>query len=440
MAKDSLYLIERPQVISNHAHENWIAGKQGNPAYDGNIQKGAIEIMNGPIISFDVSKGSSHMQGFLDHGRPVGKATVIKHDLEGFARIIVLKDKIKSETGSDPVAVYEFTGVYSHTLERYLDSIGMRRYGISPLESAKVRKAMIRPTKNDSLDCGTIAEVYYLRLLREGRSDDEIHVGLKDMGRFYHYLLEVKIVEKGRYYRCLDDVWPCFDKVIEPDSPKSLAVISHYGHPSKIKSKKQVRNFLMKLPRHGRVSTDGLAEKIAAYAKTHVSGASPDSYRVEELKMMAARAKAIAEDSEAIMDSMISKAMVLPEFDLLKTIPGIADITATRLIAEIGDISAYPKADSLIAYTGLDPAVMQSGQMTGEHMHITKKGNSHLRATLYVAVTNMIMTKADNMITRYVLKKKNSGLSYKAAVIAGCSKLLRLIHAMLRNGVCYSDK
>ena len=137
-------------------------------------------------------------------------------------------------------------------------------------------------------------------------------------------------------------------------------------------------------------------------------------------------------------DSSITES--LPEFALLKTIPGIADVTATRLIAEIGDINAYPKADSLIAYAGLDPAVMQSGQMTGEHMHITKKGNSHLRVTLYVAVINMIMSKAENMITRYVLKKKNSGLSYKAAVIAGCSKLLRLIHAMLRNGVCYSEK
>ncbi len=100
---------------------------------------------------------------------------------------------------------------------------------------------------------------------------------------------------------------------------------------------------------------------------------------------------------------------------------------------------SLPKADSLIAYTGLDPAVIQSGQMTGKHMHVTKKGNSHLRATLYVAVTNMIMAKADNIITRYVLKKKNSGLSYKAAVIAGCSKGLRLVQAMLRNGVCYSD-
>jgi hypothetical protein len=57
-----------------------------------------------------------------------------------------------------------------------------------------------------------------------------------------------------------------------------------------------------------------------------------------------------------------------------------------------------------------------------------------------MAVINMIMSKSENMITRYVLKKKNSGLSHKAAVIAGCSKLSRLIHAMLRNGTCYSDK
>lgn len=282
--------------------------------------------------------------------------------------------------------------------------------------------------------------MYYLRPLREGRNDDEIHAALKDMGRFYHYLLEVKIVEKGRYRRCLDDVWPCFDKTIDPDSPKSLAIVSHYGHPSKIKSKEQAKNFLMKLPRRGRASTDELAEKIAAYAKTHVSGASPDSYKTEEIKLMASRVKGIIDESERVMDSMVSTAESLPEFALLKTIPGIADVTAARLIAEIGDISAYPKADSLIAYAGLDPAVMQSGQMAGEHMHITKKGNSHLRATLYVAVINMIMSKAENMITRYVLKKKNSGLSYKAAVIAGCSKLLRLIHAMLRNGVCYSSK
>ena len=79
---------------------------------------------------------------------------------------------------------------------------------------------MIRPTKNDSLDCKTIAEVYYLRGIREVRNDSEAFVTLREMSRSYRYLLEVKIVEKGRYHRCLDDVWPCFDKVIEPDSPR----------------------------------------------------------------------------------------------------------------------------------------------------------------------------------------------------------------------------
>ena len=49
--------------------------------------------MDGPIISFDVSKGSSHMQGFLDHGRPAGKATVIRHDLEDFAKLALVKRK-----------------------------------------------------------------------------------------------------------------------------------------------------------------------------------------------------------------------------------------------------------------------------------------------------------------------------------------------------------
>lgn len=54
--------------------------------------------MDGSIISFDVSKGSSHMQGFLDHGKPAGKATVIRHDLEDFAKLDALRGKIREET------------------------------------------------------------------------------------------------------------------------------------------------------------------------------------------------------------------------------------------------------------------------------------------------------------------------------------------------------
>ena len=219
--KDSLYLIGRSKrSFRITSMKIGLPKSKGTHPMTEPSRKEVHHFMNGPIISFDVSKGSSHMQGFYDHGRPAGRPIVISHDTEGFAKINQLVEKIREETGSQPLAVYEHTGVYSHTLERYLDSAGIRRYEISPLESAKVRKSMIRPTKNDSLDYKTIAEVYYLRGIREVRNDSEAFVTLREMSRSYRYLLEVKIVEKGRYHRCLDDVWPCFDKVIEPDSPR----------------------------------------------------------------------------------------------------------------------------------------------------------------------------------------------------------------------------
>ena len=178
------------------------------------------------------------MRGFLGHGRPAGKVAVVRHDRDA------LRERILRETGSDPAAVHEHTGVYGHVLERYLDAIGMRRYAISPLESAKVRKSMVRPTKNDSLDCTTIAEVYYLRDVRVARTDGGTYGRLREMSRHYRYLLGLKVIEKGRYFRCLDDVWPGFDEVVGPFSEKSLAVVAHYGHPSGIRSVAGVMAFL----------------------------------------------------------------------------------------------------------------------------------------------------------------------------------------------------
>jgi transposase len=394
--------------------------------------------MNGPVVSFDVSKGSSHMQGFLEQGKPLGKPTVISHDREGFAKINDIRKALRERTGKDPGAVYEHTGVYGDTLKAYLAEIGISQYPISPLESAKFRKAEIRPTKNDSRDCRTIADVFYSREISALREDSDAHVRLREMSRHYRFLLERKIEEKDRYIRCLDDVWPGFDRVLAPDSPKSLSVVAKLGHPSMVKSREQILRIISKDgKRAGPVSPEEIADRVVRYAASHVSGAPSGSYRVEETKEMAEDVKDLEERCEELMASMSGIASSLPEYGLLKTIPGLGDVTVTRIIAEIGDIGRYPTAKSLVAYCGLDPTVSQSGQMSGAHLNITKKGNSFLRATVYLAVVNMM--KTDNGISRYVRKKKNSGLHYKAAVVAGANKLLRLIHAMLVKKKPYDD-
>lgn len=45
----------------------------------------------------------------------------------------------------------------------------------------------------------------------------------------------------------------------------------------------------------------------------------------------------------------------------------------------------------------------------------------------------MLSNNKDNVVTRFYLKKKNSGLPNKAAVIATCRKLLTVIYGMNKN-------
>lgn len=42
---------------------------------------------------------------------------------------------------------------------------------------------------------------------------------------------------------------------------------------------------------------------------------------------------------------------------LLTTIPGIGELTAITLVAEIGDFSRFKNSKSLVAYLGIDPSI-----------------------------------------------------------------------------------
>jgi transposase len=63
---------------------------------------------------------------------------------------------------------------------------------------------------------------------------------------------------------------------------------------------------------------------------------------------------------------------------LLVTIPGVGELLALTIAAEIGEISRFPNARKLIGYAGLAPTIKQSGQSswTGR---ISKAGSPALR-------------------------------------------------------------
>ena len=180
--------------------------------------------------------------------------------------------------------------------------------------------------------------------------------------------------------------------------------------------------------------------KIFDYVQTHNSGVNKESYMVDELISLVDRINNSSLALEKLLNQMKQICLQLPEFEIIKSIPSVGDKLSIRLLAEIGNISKYSSSKSLIAYAGLDPMIMQSGKQSGEHMHVTKKGNSFLRSSLYLLITCLCRYNPDSKIALYVSKKKNDGLHPKAAKIAGCNKLLRIIYSMLSNGTLYSEK
>lgn len=60
---------------------------------------------------------------------------------------------------------------------------------------------------------------------------------------------------------------------------------------------------------------------------------------------------------------------------LLQSIPGVGPKVATLLIAELSDITRFKDAKAVVAYTGLDPKVKQSGKLLKRNTKLTKRGS-----------------------------------------------------------------
>ncbi|MEG4044194.1 transposase [Microcoleus sp. Pol17_C1] len=70
--------------------------------------------------------------------------------------------------------------------------------------------------------------------------------------------------------------------------------------------------------------------------------------------------------------------------DLLTSIPGIGDLTASILLAEIGEVSDYDNARQLAAYAGLTPSERSSGTSVKGKTRLSCTGNVRLRKALYM--------------------------------------------------------
>ena len=400
--------------------------------------------MKGPIVSIDVSKGKSDYQAFKNLNVKYTGSRSIKHTKEGFDEIVNLVREMEKKLETEVCVVYEATGVYHRVLKKVLEDNNIKQFIINPLLSAKTRKNdSLRSPKTDKLDPKSIAKTYYSHSLHNSHKQETIYHELRELSRYYEDILVHIRKDKVAFRAQLDIVFPGYDTLYDDlYGPVALAVIEKYPHPEMLQKKKinTVSKVIQSKTCHRQATSDTMADKAIEYSKTIYSGCDKNDIEVLILQRFIKKLNEDMAEAERTIGEMIKLAQELPNFNIIKSIPGIGDNLAARIIAELGDMTRFKKKNELEAFAGLDPRISESGKNDGDHMHITKKGNKRLRCLLYLAVTCSIRLKRDdNSIKDFYIKKKQQSnpMCSKAAKTACASKLVRIIYSMCKTGELY---
>ena len=116
--------------------------------------------------------------------------------------------------------------------------------------------------------------------------------------------------------------------------------------------------------------------------------------------------------------------------ELLVSIPGIGELTASKLLAEIPNLDLFDHAKELGAYAGLNPKQRISGKMRGRSP-ISKTGNAHLRRALYMPA--IVARRYNPIIHSFCRRLESNGKLPMEIIVAAMRKLLHIAFGVLKN-------
>jgi transposase len=138
------------------------------------------------------------------------------------------------------------------------------------------------------------------------------------------------------------------------------------------------------------------------------------------------------------LDLAVGKALtpIRERAQLLTTMPGISDIAAQVLVAEIGvDMTRFPDQGHLISWAGLCP---RNDESAGKRRSTrVRKGAPWLKTTLVTAAWAAVRTKNSYLQAQFLRIKSRRGA--KKAILAVAASMLTAVFFMLRDGVAYKD-
>lgn len=390
-------------------------------------------------VGIDISKGKSMVAAM----RPFGEIALPPHEvLHTNEDLSALMQALRLIDGNIRV-ILEATGRYHEPVVAALRKAGIFVSVVNPKLIKDFGNNSLRKVKTDKADAVKIARygLEYWEEMREYTEADTVRQQLKLFSRQYNLHMKTVVSLQNNLISLLDSTFPgineLFKSPVRDDGHQKwvdfVCTFYHRDCVSGVNAAAFSQRYLKWCRRKGyHFSTAKAAELYAASREMVVT--MPKNALTRALITSAAGQLVAATTMLATLKAeFIRLAATLPEYEVVRSMYGVGDITGAQLMAEIGDVRRFANRGALIAFAGVDPGVNESGKHSVRSVRTTKRGSPHLRKTLFQIVsTHLKQSPQDEPVYQFLDRKRAEGKPYLVYMTAAANKFLRIYHARVR--------
>jgi len=390
-------------------------------------------------VGIDVASEKHDVCIMSEQGKIFKQKFQIKNTKDEYKKLLSKINEAKKLFKDSKVRIgIESTGVYSSTILNYLSSIEyVEVIFINPVLTNMFQLSQsVHYAKTDKIDAEGICN--YLQDKRKKLltyTPPSYHsLQLKSLYRELIKMNKLITQSKNRLTGIIHIVFPEFLTIFNKlNSNTVFYLLKEYPTPNLLNGK-HLDSFHKEINKKckGRISIEQLSS-LLSFAKDSIGVYNhSDALLIKQLSSLILM---LEEQKKELINEMVC--IIKEHFPNILTIPGIGGNTAAGIVGEIGEISNFLNADSLLAFAGLNPLIYQSGKYEAKHTRISKKGSSYLRNALTLSARSII--KYDSTFQSYYNKKRGEGKSYNTSICHVRKKLVRVIFSILKNNTEYKS-
>lgn len=390
-------------------------------------------------VGIDVSKGRSTVAVLQPGGVIIRKPFDVLHEPGELHELVRYISSLEGDTR----VVMESTGRYHQPVLRALSNAGIFVSEVNPHLIRRYGNNSLRKVKTDPADARKIARytIDNWSELREYTGMDTTREQLKILNAQLDFFTKQKVAAKNNLIALLDQTYPGVDKLftspIRSDgSEKWVDYAYSFWHADCVRTagiKSFTERYQAFCKRHGYAFQKDKPQKLYDNARSLIAVLPKEPIYKELIQDSIEQLNLASRHITELRDEMNRLASALPEYSTVMSMYGVGPSLGPQLIAEIGDISRFPRRESLTAYAGVDPGKNDSGQHNSKSVHASKCGPARLRKALFLVMTVILKTEnPDDPVYRFMDKKRSEGKDYLVYMTAGANKFLRIYYGKVK--------